>query len=277
MAAPIEDYSSSDEGLPIGDIPQPTQHQIEEEMLDDWMETFPHPRDAAAKMLGDIGRIKGEFDRYAAVSNNVSPMMAHFAQETAELAAKIKEREAQLDIASRVAFDYKCQEQDCDSYMCVICCEFFNCDDDICPSGEAISQIFKAAPCGHDVEDFEDDTVCFGCRPFTGWVTEDAVDADGDPAGVEMAFCSEKCKQMSKELRNCEDDLLQGWSYKHHTLTPDEFEATKEAHAVVYAYQCRHLTTEPYNYFPVEVVPAWEEYAKHVKILNMNEPAEGEY
>ena len=83
---------------------------------------------------------------------------------------------------------------------------------------------------------------------------------------------------MSEKMRNCDNDLLNDLLHNDVLrVTPDAFQAAKEAHAVLYAYQHRHLATEPYNYFPVEVVPAWKEYAKHVKILNMNEPAEGEY
>merc|ERR1712086_807007 len=138
--------------------------------------------------------------------------MAHFAHENAKLVAKIKEQAAQLDIASRVASEYKWQaehwqEQDYDRQMCVICCEFFNCDDDICPSGEPISQNFEAARCGqlHE-DDFDIDAVCFSCRPFTGWVTAEVVDTDGER--FLMNFCSEKCKQMSEKMRACENDLL---------------------------------------------------------------------
>ena len=60
-------------------------------------------RDAITKVLGDIVRVKGEFNRYAAVSPNVSPMMAHFHAENTKLTAKIKEQAAQLDLIVGVA------------------------------------------------------------------------------------------------------------------------------------------------------------------------------
>ena len=84
---------------------------------------------------------------------------------------------------------------------------------------------------------------------------------------------------MSQELRACKNDLLteEQRFWKDTWLSPDAFQAAKEAHAVVYAYQRRHLKTEPYNGFPVEVVPAWAEYAEQVHILNEPAPAEGEY
>ena len=272
------DYSSDDEGLPIGDISQPTAAQIEAEMFDDWVGTFTEPRDETiTKMVGDITRVRGEFNRYAAVSPCVAPMMTYFVQDNSKLTAKIKEQAAQLDLVTGVAHHYKCYEEDSNGYMCVICCEFFY-EAFICPDGYAIHQNYKAARCGHDIEDFDDDIVCFGCRPFTGWKEKYA---DGNT----MTFCSPQCKQMSQELRKCQDDLLDTvivqdgayFGYGDCFLTPDAFQAAKEAHAVLYAYQRRHLTTEPYNDFPVSVVPVWKEYAKHVKILNEPAPAEGEY
>ena len=156
MAAPGETYSSSDEGFPIGDITQPTAAQIEAEMFEDWVETFTQPRDAIiAEMFGDIVRVKAEFNRYAAVSPNVAPMMTHFAQENSKLTAKIKQREAQLDLVTDFANGAKYREEDCEHYICVICCEFFGIDfiwqgDTHYDIDDIDDNDIEAARCGHD-------------------------------------------------------------------------------------------------------------------------------
>ena len=111
--------------------------------------------------------------------------------------------------------------------------------------------------------------VCFDCRPLVGWISED-FDADGDR--VRMAFCSEKCKEVSEKMRKCEaEDLLYNKGYKRSLFTPDAFQAAREAHVILQAYERRHLEIEPYKNFPLFVTPVREEYAKHVKILD--EPA----
>lgn len=162
-----------------------------------------------------------------------------------------------------------------DQYMCVICCEFFMCD--------GICQGF--ARCGHyaDAPNSDDDVVCFDCRPLVGWIAEDSVDADGDP--IRMVFCSEKCKGMSQEMRKCENDLeydSELCKTEHHKMaltstdsivasgllmTLDGAQRRKEAHAILQAYECRHLEVKPYGGFPVRTTPDWKEYEPKMTLM----------
>ena len=50
-------------------------------------------------------------------------------------------------------------------------------------------------------------------------------------------------------------------------MTLDGAQRRKEAHAILQAYECRHLKVKPYKGFPVHTTPDWEDYEPKMRLM----------